>query len=119
MNCADVEILLAEYVDGTLRREAKGAVKQHLETCVACRDLAHDAAGAVAFIERASRVDAPPELMTRLLFEVTQGSSHAVVKRRRDGLVVPGLGLVGRHQRGQPHQRVGSRVKPGHVDGAG
>ncbi|HYK62765.1 MAG TPA: anti-sigma factor [Bryobacteraceae bacterium] len=80
MNCADVEILLAEYVDGTLRREAKAAVKQHLDTCVPCRDLAHDAAGAVAFMERASRVEAPPELVTRLLFEVTQGSSHTVVK---------------------------------------
>jgi hypothetical protein len=80
MNCADVEILLAEYVDGMLRREAKAAVKQHLDGCVLCRDLAHDAAGAVAFVERASRVEAPPELVTRLLFEVTQGSSHAVVK---------------------------------------
>ncbi|HLH42038.1 MAG TPA: anti-sigma factor [Bryobacteraceae bacterium] len=80
LNCGDVEILLAEYVDGTLRREAKAAVKQHLETCVACRDLAHDAAGAVAFMERAARVEAPPELITRLLFEVTQGASHTVVK---------------------------------------
>ena len=58
MNCPDVEILLAEYVDGTLRREARVAVKEHLESCLACRDLAHDAAGAVAFIERASRVEA-------------------------------------------------------------
>jgi anti-sigma factor RsiW len=80
MNCADVEILLAEYVDGTLRREARGAVKEHLESCRACRDLAHDAAGAVAFMERASSVEAPPELVTRILFEVTQGSSRGVIK---------------------------------------
>jgi hypothetical protein len=80
MNCTDVEILLAEYVDGTLRREAKTSVKQHLETCVTCRDLAHDAAGAVAFMDRASRVEAPPELLTKLLFEITQGSSRAAVR---------------------------------------
>ena len=80
MNCADVEILLAEYVDGTLRREARGAVKEHLESCLACRDLAHDAAGAVAFMERASGVEAPPELVTRILFEVTQGSSRGLIK---------------------------------------
>jgi anti-sigma factor RsiW len=80
MNCPDVEILLAEYVDGTLRREARVAVKEHLESCLACRDLAHDAAGAVAFMERASRVEAPPELVTRILFEVTQGSSRSVIK---------------------------------------
>jgi hypothetical protein len=80
MNCGDVEILLAEYVDGTLRREVKSAVKKHLDSCVACRDLAHDAAGAVALIGRAARVEAPPELVTRLLFEVTHGSSRAVIK---------------------------------------
>ena len=80
MNCVDVEILLAEYVDGTLHREARSAVKAHLDTCVACRDLAHDAAGAVAFIERAADVEPPPELVTRILFEVTQGASRTVVK---------------------------------------
>ncbi|MBV8846218.1 MAG: zf-HC2 domain-containing protein [Bryobacterales bacterium] len=80
MNCADVEILLAEYVDGTLHREARSAVKAHLDTCITCRDLAHDAAGAVAFIERASEVDAPPELVTRILFEVTHGPSRSVIK---------------------------------------
>src|SRR6516165_3207161 len=80
MNCADVEILLAEYVDGTLHREARSAVKGHLDTCTACRDLAHDAAGAVAFMERSSEVEAPPELVTRILFEVTHGPSRAVIK---------------------------------------
>jgi hypothetical protein len=80
MNCADVEILLAEYVDGTLHREARSAVKGHLDACVACRDLAHDAAGAVAFIQRASEVEAPPELLTRILFEVGHGPSSSVVK---------------------------------------
>ena len=94
MNCADVEILLAEYVDGTLHREAKSAVKAHMDTCTACRDLAHDAAGAVAFMERASQVEPPPELVTRLLFEVTQGASRTVVKpplaRRLFGRVLGG-----------------------------
>jgi hypothetical protein len=83
MNCADVEILLAEYVDGTLHREARSAVKNHLDACVECRDLAHDAAGAVAFMDRASEVEAPPELLTRILFEVAHGPSSAVVKPPR------------------------------------
>jgi len=80
MNCADVEILLAEYVDGTLQREVRSAVKSHLDTCVACRDLAHDAAGAVAFMQRSAEVEAPPELLTRILFEVTHGASREVIK---------------------------------------
>ena len=37
-------------------------------------------AGAVAFMERAAHVTAPPELVTRILFEITSGPSHEVVK---------------------------------------
>jgi hypothetical protein len=36
--------------------------------------------GVVAFIGRASDVTAPPELVTRILFEVTSGPSHSAVK---------------------------------------
>ena len=77
MNCADVEILLADYVDGTLRGDAASALEAHLAGCAACAELARDSAGAVAFMERASAVDAPPELVTRILFEVTAGPSRA------------------------------------------
>ena len=80
MNCGDVEILLADYVDGTLRGDAASALEAHLAGCAACTELARDSAQAVAFIERASTVDAPPELVTRILFEVTAGPSRAVIK---------------------------------------
>ena len=82
MNCADVEILLADYVDGTLAlmAEEKSALEAHLAGCAACSELARDSAGAVAFMERAAVVEAPPELVTRILFEMTAGPSHAVVK---------------------------------------
>jgi len=80
MNCADVEILLADYVDGNLRGEEKSAFERHLAECAECAELARDAAGAVAFIERAAVVEAPPELVTRILFEITDGPSRAQVK---------------------------------------
>ncbi len=80
MNCADVEILLADYVDGTLRPEKKAALEVHLSGCAACAELARDSAEAVAFMERAAVTEAPPELVTRILFEVTAGPSHAVIK---------------------------------------
>ncbi len=80
MNCADVEILLADYVDGTLRGDALSALEAHLAGCAACAELARDSAGAVEFIERAAVVEAPPELVTRILFELTAGPSHAIVK---------------------------------------
>ncbi len=84
MNCADVEILLADYVDGALdaphKAAEKSALEAHLAGCAACAELARDSAGAVAFMERAAVVEAPPELVTRILFEVTAGPSHAVIK---------------------------------------
>jgi len=80
MNCADVEILLADYVDGAIRGEEKSAFEQHLAQCAECAELARDAAGAVAFMERVSGVEAPPELVTRILFEITDGPSRAAVK---------------------------------------
>jgi len=80
VNCGDVEILLADYVDGALRGDAASALEAHLAGCAACSELARDSAGAVAFMERASAVDAPAELVTRILFEVTAGPSHAIIK---------------------------------------
>lgn len=80
MNCADIEILIADYVDGTLRGEQKSAFERHLAECAGCSELARDAAGAVAFMERAAVVEAPPELVTRILFEITDGPSRSHVR---------------------------------------
>jgi anti-sigma factor RsiW len=80
MNCADIEILLADYQDGTLAADQKSAIESHLSTCKACEELARDVAGAIAFMGRASEVAAPPELVTRILFEISSGPSHTVVK---------------------------------------
>jgi anti-sigma factor RsiW len=80
MTCADLEILLADYVDGTLHGEQKSAVESHLAQCDGCAELARDASGAVAFMERASNVEAPPELVTRILYEITDGPSRAQIK---------------------------------------
>ncbi|HEY1758976.1 MAG TPA: zf-HC2 domain-containing protein [Bryobacteraceae bacterium] len=69
MNCSDIEILLAEYVDGTLQSGPKAAVMSHLASCAGCRELAEDAACAVGFIARTAPVEPPPELLTRILFQ--------------------------------------------------
>lgn len=80
MTCSDVEILLAEYVDGILRYEVRSAVETHLASCAACRELAGDASSAVAFLERVPSVEAPPELTTRILFEISNGPSRAMLR---------------------------------------
>jgi len=69
MNCAELEQLICDYVDGTLTAARQAEVERHLETCRACAEVARDSAAAVAFMERAADVEPPPELITRILFD--------------------------------------------------
>lgn len=69
MNCADVEILICEYVDGTLPPEKRAAVERHLAECASCAALARDGVEAVAFMERAAIVEPPQELVSQILFD--------------------------------------------------
>jgi hypothetical protein len=69
MNCAEIEILICDYVEGTLSADRKAELERHLAECPACAEMARDSAAAVAFMERAAEVVAPPELITRILFE--------------------------------------------------
>ena len=79
LRCADVEILLADYLDQLLLDAEAGEVKAHLGTCAACAELAADAAAAMALMDRAAIVEPPPELINKILFEVTSGPSSRVV----------------------------------------
>ena len=83
MTCQELDILLAEYVDGNIRGEEKSALESHLAACESCAELAKDAAGAVAFMERVAIVEPPPELVTRILFEITDGASRVEVRPSR------------------------------------
>jgi anti-sigma factor RsiW len=78
LTCTDLEILLADYLDGTLDSAAKSGVEAHLSDCAACRELAADLQAAVGFMERCAVVEPPPELITRLLFEnpAAQAKKH-------------------------------------------
>ena len=70
MNCAELEILLCDYLDGALHLERKAEVEAHLAGCASCASLAKDAQVAVEFIARAEVVEPPPELLTRILFDL-------------------------------------------------
>ncbi len=69
MNCAELEQLICDYVDGTLTADRKAEVERHLEACPGCAEVARDCAAAVAFMGRAADVEPPPELITRILFD--------------------------------------------------
>ena len=69
MNCADVEILICDYVDGTLEADRKAELEGHLDRCPACAELARDSAAGAAFLDRAAEVEPPVELVNRILFQ--------------------------------------------------
>jgi hypothetical protein len=73
MTCADFEILLCDYLDGTLEGPARRELEAHRNQCAACAEFANDVSGAVAFIERSAEVEPPPELLTRITFEIPSG----------------------------------------------
>lgn len=70
MTCADVEILLCDYLDGSLDAPVRAAERrefeQHVASCRACEELARDAQAAVAFMDRAAAVEPPHALVTRM-----------------------------------------------------
>jgi hypothetical protein len=76
MNCAEFEIQLADYLDGTLPPESKLAFEQHVSGCLACRELLNDASGAVSFLRSAPEVAPPPELITRLAYLAPLGRTR-------------------------------------------
>jgi hypothetical protein len=83
MTCAELDILLCDYVDGTLDPQRKAAVEEHLANCATCAEAARDASMAVQFLAQATPVEPPPELVTRLLFE----APSAKQQRERGGIL--------------------------------
>lgn len=80
MNCAQAEILICDYA--TLSSADRFDLERHLGECQACAELARDTADALSFIERASDVEPPPELITRILFDAPWGKEKQGSKLR-------------------------------------
>jgi Putative zinc-finger len=76
MNCADFEVLLCDYLDGTLDAAQRHAIEEHQRTCASCAEFARDVMGAVAFMERAETIEPPVELLTRITFEIPTGGQE-------------------------------------------
>jgi hypothetical protein len=77
MSCADIDILLCDYVDGTLDTAQKAVVEEHLAQCAACAELAGDAGAAVKFMDRCAEVEPPKELLTRLVFAAAPAAKQS------------------------------------------
>lgn len=76
-NCAEFEILLADWIDDALaapkRESEREAFQRHLESCAACAQLAEDARYALGFMDRAAEVEVPAALVTKILHATNSG----------------------------------------------
>jgi anti-sigma factor RsiW len=73
MNCNQVELLLCDYLDGSLGPADSAAVEAHLAGCPACAEAVRDARFALAVVERAAEVEPPPQLTALVLAETLSG----------------------------------------------
>jgi hypothetical protein len=73
MTCAEFEILLADFIDGTLPPVEVAAFEAHRASCSGCAELAGEALSVVSFMERAAEVEAPPELIAKILHATGSG----------------------------------------------
>jgi hypothetical protein len=91
MTCAEFEILLCDYLDGTLDGVRRREVEEHRNGCAACAEFARDVAGAVSFMERVAEVEPPPELLTKLTFEIPSGGVRKGLRAWLTGWLQPVL----------------------------
>jgi len=76
MQCSEFEIRLCEYLDGTLETAPRQEVESHARECVHCAELLGDAKAFGTFLERVPAVEAPPELVTGILYRTQTAPSR-------------------------------------------
>ena len=69
MNCAEIEILICDYLDGTLPADQRAVLERHFAECPACAELS-----------RVAEVEPAPELITRILFDPPWNKQKARTK---------------------------------------
>src|SRR5580658_260840 len=82
MLCADFEELLSDYLDGQLSPAQRSLVDEHAAGCAGCAELMQDATSALRLLERVPRVDVPPDLVTRIVYQVPSGRVREPYERR-------------------------------------
>lgn len=89
MKCAELEILLSDYLDDTLSPAVRSEIDAHLGGCPDCAELLRDMRTAVAFLARVEAPEPPAELITRILFHApvnAEARQNAECRTRRGTL---------------------------------
>jgi anti-sigma factor RsiW len=82
MNCAEFEVLLADYLDNSLSLEERSAVERHISACVSCRALLEDCSAAIGFMRQAEDIVPPAELITRIAYGAPLGRVRLPYERQ-------------------------------------
>ncbi len=82
MNCAEFESILADYFDGTLSNLSRAAVEQHAAVCTNCREFMAETRAGLDLLERATPVEPPAELITRIAYLAPLGRTPEPFERQ-------------------------------------
>ncbi len=85
MNCAELDILICDYVDGALPAAGRAAVESHLKGCASCQALVDDSRAVLSFLEGVPAVEPPPQLITRIINEVPAAEGSPSSAGRKAG----------------------------------
>jgi hypothetical protein len=107
MNCAEFEVLLADFLDGALHASGREAERdsfaQHLASCPACAAMEQEVRGVLAFMEVAAEPELPQPLIGKILHATNSGWE---------------LQLRGQGIRGWLNRKFAPVLKPRYVMGA-
>jgi hypothetical protein len=81
-SCADFEVLLSDYLDGTLSAAVREDMDRHMAVCPACAEMFEDAKAAVTFMGGVRAVIPPPDLITRIVYQAPTGPVRDPLQRQ-------------------------------------
>jgi hypothetical protein len=87
MQCAQVEAVLAEILDGTLAGATLTSLQAHQLNCAACRTMIEEARAGMHWLKALDETEPPPNLVHNILAKTIGAlpSEHAPVKPRGEG----------------------------------
>ncbi|HWF46967.1 MAG TPA: anti-sigma factor [Bryobacteraceae bacterium] len=81
-SCTEFEVLLSDYIDGTLSQAVRDEMERHMAGCVPCAEMYQDARAAVKFIGTVRPIAPPPDLITRIAYQAPRGPMRDPLQRR-------------------------------------
>ena len=87
MQCADVEALLAEALDGTLEGPRMAAFEAHQQTCASCRNTVAEARAGMLLLQGLDEAEPPRNLVHNILAQTIGAlpSEHAMPAPQPEG----------------------------------